>query len=88
MLFNIFTLGIETSGTEIASSQDYVLVKNVAGTSTLVHQSNIKQHFSTGGLAITISVDNTTDTLRIQVTGTANTMRWMGYVTGVEVTFA
>lgn len=88
MLLNILTSGIETTGTEVATSEDYVVIKNVAGTTTLVHQSNIKQHYSTGGLAITISADDTNDVLRIQVTGTATTMRWMAYVYATEILYA
>jgi hypothetical protein len=88
MLLNVYTSGIETTGTNVASSQDYVVIKNVAGTTTLVHQSNIKQHYSTGGLAVTISAINGTDSLQIQVTGTATTMRWVSYVTGIETLYA
>ncbi len=88
MLLNIYTSGIETSGTQLGTSQDYIVVKNVAGTTTLVHNTNIKQHYSTGGLAITITANNTADTLQIKVTGTANAMRWVSYVTGTELFFA
>jgi hypothetical protein len=88
MLLNIFTSGIEITGNNVASSQDYVVIKNVAGTTTIVHQSNIKQHYSVGGLAITISANNATDSLQIQVTGTATTMRWVSYVTGTETLYA
>jgi hypothetical protein len=88
MLLDVFTSGIETTGNNVASSQDYVVIKNVAGTTTIVHQSNIKQHYSAGGLGITISANNTTDSLQIQVTGTSTTMRWVSYVTGIETLYA
>jgi hypothetical protein len=88
MLLNILTSGIETTGTNVATSQDYVVISNVGGTTSIVHQSNIKQHYSAGGLGITIIADNTNDVLRIQVVGTATTMRWMAYVYATEILYA
>jgi hypothetical protein len=88
MLLNIYTIGIQTNGANVGSSQVYVVIKNVAGTTSIVHQQVIEQHFDAGALAITISANNTTDTLQIQVTGTANTMRWVSYVNGVELLYA
>jgi hypothetical protein len=88
MMLNINTIGIETDGAPVGSSQDYVVVKNVAGTISIVHQNVIADHYGVVGLAITISADNTTDTLRIQVTGTNNPMRWVSYVNAVEILYA
>jgi hypothetical protein len=88
MLFNIYTLGIEQDGAPVGSSQDYVVVKNVAGTTTLVHSNTIASHYGAVGLAVTITANNTTDTLQIQVTGTNNAMRWVSYVNGVELLYA
>jgi hypothetical protein len=88
MMLNINTVGIETDGTPVGSSQDYVVVKNVAGTTSIIHQNVIASHYGVGSLAITISANNTTDTLRIQVTGTNNAMRWVSYVNAVEVLYA
>jgi hypothetical protein len=89
LLVNVFTSGIETSASnKTASSQDYVVIRNVAGTTSIVHQHNINQHFDTGGMAITISANDTNDSLQIEVEGTANDMRWVSYVTGTEVLFA
>ena len=88
MMLNINTIGIETDGAPVASSQVYAIIKNVAGTTSIIHQNVIADHYGVGGLAITISADNTNDTLRIQVTGTANTMRWVSYVNGVEILYA
>ncbi len=88
MLLNILTSGIETTGTNIATSQDYVVISNVGGTTSIIHQSNIKQYFTAGGLGITIIADNTNDVLRIQVVGTATTMRWMAYVYATEILYA
>jgi hypothetical protein len=88
MLLNIYTIGIETDGAPLGSSQDYVVIKNVGGTTSMPHQNVIADHYGVVGLAITISPNNTTDTLQIQVTGTANTMRWVSYVNGVEILYA
>ena len=88
MMLNINTIGIETDGAPIGSSQVYAIIKNVAGTTSITHQNVIADHYGVGGLAITISANNTTDTLQIQVTGTANTMRWVSYVNGVEILYA
>jgi hypothetical protein len=89
MLLNVFTSGIETAAdSKTASSQDYVVITNVAGATYISHQHNINQHFDTGGLDITISANDTNDSLQIQVTGTANNMRWVSYVTGTELLFA
>jgi hypothetical protein len=88
MMLNINTVGIETDGAPVGSSEDYVVVKNVAGTTSIVHQNVIASHFGVGGLAITITSDDTTDTLQIKATGTNNPMRWVSYVNGVELKFA
>ena len=88
MLLNVLTLGIEQDGTPVASSQDYVVIKNVAGTTTLPHVSTIASHYGAVGLAVTITANNTNDTLQIQVTGTNNPMRWVSYVYGVEILYA
>jgi len=87
MMLNINTVGIETDGTPVSSSQVYAIIKNVAGTTTIVHQNVIASHFGGGG-AITITANDTTDKLQIAVTGTANTMRWVSYVYGVELLYA
>jgi hypothetical protein len=88
MMVNINTIGIETDGAPVASSQVYAIIKNVAGTTSIIHQNVIADHYGVGGLAITIIANNASDTLRIQVTGTANTMRWVSYVNGVEILYA
>jgi hypothetical protein len=88
MMVNINTIGIETDGAPVGSSQIYAIIKNVAGTTSIIHQNVIADHYGVGGLAITISANDTNDTLRIQVTGTANTMRWVSYVNGVEILYA
>jgi hypothetical protein len=88
MLLNVLTLGIEQDGTPVASSQDYLVIKNVAGTTTLPHVSTIASHYGAVGLAITITANNTNDSLQIQVTGTNNSMRWVSYVYGVEIIYA
>lgn len=88
MMLNINTIGIETDGTPVGSSQVYAIIKNVAGTTSIIHQNVIADHYGVGTLAITISANNTADTLRIQVTGTNNPMRWVSYVNGVEILYA
>jgi hypothetical protein len=88
MMLNINTIGIETDGAPIGSSQDYVIIKNVSGTTSIVHQNVIASHFGVGGLAVTITANDTTDKLQIAVTGTALTMRWVSYVYGVELLYA
>jgi hypothetical protein len=88
MMLNINTIGIETDGAPVGSSQVYAIIKNVAGTTSIIHQNVIADHYGVVGLAVTISANNTTDTLQIRVTGTANTMRWVSYVNGVEILYA
>jgi hypothetical protein len=88
MMLNINTIGIETDGTPVGSSQVYAIIKNVAGTTSIIHQNVIADHYGVGTLAITISANNTTDKLQIQVTGTNNPMRWVSYVNGVEILYA
>ena len=89
LLLNVFTSGIETTGANrTASSQDYVVIKNVAGTTSISFQNNIEKHFDTGGMSVILTANDTTDTLDIQVTGTATTMRWVSYVTGTEILYA
>jgi hypothetical protein len=88
MMLNINTVGIETDGAPVGSSQVYAIIKNVAGTTNIIHQNVIADHYGVVGLAVTISANNTTDTLQIQVTGTANTMRWVSYVNGVEILYS
>jgi hypothetical protein len=88
MLVNILTLGVKSDGSAVASSYDYVIIKNVGGTTTIAHQSNIKQHYDAGGYAITIAANDTDDTLEIKVTGlVGETLRWTSWVTGVELAY-
>jgi hypothetical protein len=88
LLCTVLTFGIRSDGGTVATSLDYVVIKNVGGTTTIVHQSNIKQHFDAGGYAITISADDTNDALQIQVTGAVGeTIRWVSYVTGNAIVY-
>jgi hypothetical protein len=88
LLCTVLTFGIRSDGGQVATSYDYVVIKNVGGTTSIVHQNNISQHYDAGGYAITISADNTNDALQIAVTGAAGeTIRWVSYVTGNSIVY-
>jgi hypothetical protein len=84
----VMTFGIRSDGAQVASSYRYVVIKNVGGTTSIVHQSNIGQHFDAVAYAITISADDVNDALQIEVTGAVGeTLRWVSYVTGNSIVY-
>ena len=85
MLLDIYTLGVRNNGSDMISSQDFVIISNVAGTTTIRDKQNIKA-YTTGTYFINITANDTTDTLQIGVTGAAGqTVRWSSYITGLEM---
>jgi len=89
MLVTVLTMGIRDNGDSAASAMDYVLIKNDAGTTTMVHCANIKQHYDCVGYSIAITGNDTDDTMDITVNGDAGeTLRWISHISGVETKFA
>jgi hypothetical protein len=87
LLLNVLTLGYDISG-KIASSQRYVVIQNNSGVTSIIHQANISQHFDLVAQNITISADNTNDSLKVVVTGiSGRTYRWVSYVWGTEIAY-
>ena len=88
---NILTVGVElTTGVAAAFSEKSVLIENIGGVTTLLHQSNIAQleHETNALLNIQISAGSSPSRLVVQVTGLAATnMRWMSYVKTNQILF-
>jgi hypothetical protein len=90
LALNVITVGVQTtSGVATAYSEDSVLIQNIAGTTTIVNQTNIAQDYSPGTLAVVITAGSSPSRFVVTVTGlTATNMRWMSYVKANQVIFA
>jgi hypothetical protein len=87
---NIKILGVQTNGTGMAEYNKRVIVKNLAGTSSLVSSVDITTPYEPNASTdATVSVDNgSPDTLRISVTGiSGEAWRWVAVVDGIEMLF-
>jgi hypothetical protein len=86
LLLNVLVQGFDQAGVESATIQKYLVVKNVAGTPSLVHQDTIKSHYTNGALAINTPLNPINDSILVQVNGlNAVNMYWTAYIFGVEV---
>ena len=86
LLLNVFVQVFDQAGVESASIQKYLVVKNVAGTPSLVHQHTIQSHYTNGSLAINTPINPTNDSILVTVNGlNAVNMYWTAYIFGVEV---
>ncbi len=80
--------GIKSDGTRYGAKTEYVVVSNFGGTTSIVYQNTIEQHFTTGSWNITIQANNTDDTLDIICQGaTGDTVRWYANVWGIQLTY-
>ena len=79
-------IGIKSDGTATAIYMRQVAIQNVAGTTSLVGSVNTIGTDTAAGTSISITADDTNDSLKIEVTGiTSETWRWVATVEGVEV---
>ena len=82
--------GIKSDGSAVANYVRRVVIKNVAGTTSLVGAvetigTDIEDNASTD---VAITADNTNDALQINVTGiAAETWRWVAVVEGLEIAY-
>lgn len=74
----VLVTGIKSDGSAIAAYERRVVCKCISGTSTLVDSQTIGTDYEDdAGTDVSITVDDTTDTLRVNVTGIASeTWRW------------
>lgn len=81
--------GIKSDGSAVASYMRKGVIKNVAGTVTLVAVEAIGTDIEdTVGTNVSISADNVNKTLAIQVTGLPNeTWRWCATVKAIEIAY-
>jgi hypothetical protein len=79
--------GFSTSGTKVGIYQRSISIKNVGGTTTLVHSSTIStDHEDDPTWAVSITANNTTDSLQIACTGsTGDTVRWVAVFRGLQI---
>ena len=88
--FTVKILGISSTGAKIAKYYREAIVKNVAGTSSLVGTVNtIGTDYEDDPLTdVSITVNDATDRVEITVTGlAAETWRWTAVVDGVEILY-
>jgi hypothetical protein len=88
LLSGILTIsGFNTTGAKVGLYQRSVSIKNVGGTTTLVHSSTIStDHEDDATWAVTITADNATDSLNISCTGSASdTVRWVAVFRGLQI---
>jgi hypothetical protein len=88
ILSGILTIsGFSTDGAKVGIYQRSVSIKNVGGTTTLVHSSIIStDHEDDATWAIAITADNATDSLNISCTGSAgDDVRWVAVFRGLQI---
>jgi hypothetical protein len=79
--------GFSTTGAKVGLYQRSISIKNVAGTTTLVHSSTIStDHEDDATWNVTITADDTNDALQILCLGsTGDTVRWVAVFRGLEI---
>ena len=79
--------GIKSDGSEVALYQRSISIKNIGGTTTLVHSSTIStDHEDDPAWDVTITADNVNDALQISCLGAAgDNIRWVAVFRGLEI---
>jgi hypothetical protein len=88
VLSGVLTIsGFSTDGAKVGIYQRSVSIKNVGGTTTLVHSSTIStDHEDDATWNVTITADNATDSLNILCLGSAgDTVRWVAVFRGLQI---
>ncbi|NDG86228.1 MAG: hypothetical protein EBX52_14460 [Proteobacteria bacterium] len=82
--------GINSTGADTLNYFKQVSIKNVAGTTTLIHQNVVGGNYRTNpAMDAVVSADNANSCLQIQCTGLAGqTTRWVAVVMGTELAYA
>ena len=79
-------IGSKSDGSAIAIYQRQVAIANVGGTTALVGSVNTIGSDTAASTSLSITADNTNDSLKIEVTGiAAETWRWFASVSGAEI---
>jgi len=79
-------IGSKSDGSAIAIYQRQVAIANVGGTTALVGSVNTIGSDTAASTSLSITADNTNDSLKIEVTGIAGeTWRWFASVSGAEI---
>lgn len=83
---NIFVTGSKSDGSSVASYQRQVTIKRVGNTTSLVGTVKTIGTDEAAGTSISITADDTNDSLKIEVTGiSGETWRWVGVIHGTEL---
>jgi hypothetical protein len=79
--------GFNLTGAKVGLYQRSISIKNVSGTTTLVHVSTIStDHEDDPTWSVTITADNATDSLNIACLGSAgDDVNWVAVFRGLEV---
>jgi hypothetical protein len=78
-------IGMKSDGTAIAAYTRKIRIGNVAGTTSLIGSIETIGTDQAAGTALSVTANNTTDTLDVTVTGIASeTWNWAGFLIGVE----
>lgn len=84
----VHILGSKSDGSAVAVYQRQVAIKNVGGTTSLVGTVNTIGSDTAASTSLSITADDTNDSLKIEVTGiAAETWRWVAGVSGVEIAY-
>jgi len=82
----VHVIGSKSDGSAIAIYQRQVAIANVGGTTALVGSVNTIGSDTAASTSLSITADNTNDSLKIEVTGiAAETWRWFASVSGAEI---
>lgn len=84
----IFIAGIKTDGSSDASYMRQFSIKNINGTTSLVGTVNTIGIDQASGTSISITANDASNALKVEVTGITGSMRWVALVNAVEVKFA
>jgi hypothetical protein len=88
ILSGVLTIsGFSTTGTKVGLYQRSLLIQNVGGVTTLAHVSTIStDHETDATWSVTITADNTNDSLQILCLGSvADTVRWVAVFRGLQI---
>lgn len=84
----VHVIGTKSDGSAIAIYQRQVAIANVGGATSLVGTVNTIGSDTAASTSLSITADDTNDSLKIEVTGiAAETWRWVAGVSGVEIEY-
>ena len=86
MFMNVMIVGVANGGGTVATFQRQYAIKNIGGTTSQIYAPVTIGTDSAASTSIALSANDTNDAVKIAATGlAATTIRWVAYVSAVEV---